>query len=91
MTTPEQEKKMIDELRIRCANLEKAYRENYPATVKRAREEARADLLKEVYEWLQPSVTTEYGETMHPFEDNNGCPQWSEDWAEELKKKFGHE
>ena len=89
----EQEKKMVEDRIIivegRDHSVSLAQRLDREIANSNGYKEGRDSMLKEICEYLIPTITTEYGETIHPFEDNYGCPQWSEGWAEELKKKFG--
>jgi Skp family chaperone for outer membrane proteins len=43
----------LKQLRVRCANLEASYREAYPETVKRARQEAKAELINAINDYAQ--------------------------------------
>ena len=45
--------KELSELRARCSNLEKSYRESYPVTVENARNQGRTEMLREVVEYLR--------------------------------------
>ena len=46
LASEENHSKRAHELEIRCANLEKSYRENYPATVKMAREPLEKEIAR---------------------------------------------